>query len=114
MASVKEMVETIASLSEVRKRGWSKADLINPDQDWADYILHLPQNPPLQVIEALLKTFDDSIDDGGTQEIVIGYLTVVPRALLLQALTNQMAHLKTHAPSWLEDLETGFIQDADL
>ncbi len=106
--NIGQIAADITRLSEGRKSAWSKADSVNPDADFTDYIFRLAGTTDLEVTKALLRTFDDAFDDGGTQEHVCGLLTTIPEDVISNATSEVQDELRQRAPEWLESLLKDF------
>ena len=99
------MIHEIERLSEARKTDWDLGDIPNPDEDFVEYVQCLQGTNALEIVRALLKTFDDSFDDGGTQEAVCGVLSTIDLELYSSAFEMEKKHLEVKAPEWLEVLQ---------
>lgn len=103
---IDDVVDKIAELSEWRKSDRPNHHDSQPDIDFVNYIVGLDDHDlsSLRVITALLDTFDDSFDDGGTQETVANVVSQVSDKVFSVAIANSKNTLEKRAPEWLEVL----------
>ena len=97
-----DVVAEIWRLSERRKAEWGKNDALNPDEDFENFLTGLEGVAEVEVVITLLKTFDDSFDDGGTQDVVCSVLNTVPIEILDSALRVELPQLTERAPEWVD------------